>query len=213
MNENDQFPPSNLPPEAQPWRRYLEERFYQLLNVLNANGQDIQGLNRNAASSLEELARQVRLLEEQVQRVNDLYNALPVAFQRTASESNFGLVSSSWNTVAQITFTPPRKGTFMIDASASGQLVSGSTGTNMETEVRLVRGSDTGPATPGLAATPDGVWVNNFITQWGWENIAADPDRPVTISMQIDPVNPASWGSGTGSFVVLSGSATFIPTV
>lgn len=213
MNENDTFPESNLPPESQPWRRALEARFYELINILNANGQDIQGLNRNAASTLEDLAKQVRELEIQVQRVNDLYNALPVAFQRTASASNFGLSSSSWNTVATITFDPPRKGTFMIDAVASGQLVSASTTTNMEVEVRLLRGTDAGPVTPGLAATPDGIWVNNFISQWGWSGVATDPDHPVSISVQIDPVDPASWGSGTGSFVVLSGSATFIPSL
>lgn len=213
MNENDTFPESNLPPESQPWRRALEDRFYELLNILNANGQDIQGLNRNAASTLEELAKQVRELEIQVQRVNDLYNALPVAFQRTSNSTNFPVSSSSWSTIATIVFTPPQKGAFSIDAVASGQLVSSATGTNMEISVRLIQNGSAGPVTPGLAATPDGVWVNNFISQWGWSGVATDPEHPVLVSIQVNAEDFSSWGAGTGSFVVLSGSATFIPSL
>jgi hypothetical protein len=212
MNANDAFPESNLPPESQEWRRSIEQTIYELLNASEGEQLSIQGLNRNAASSLETLAGQIRALSDQVERVEDLYDALPLAIQRTATETNFGLSSSSWNTVATITFTPPKKGVMQISAMASGQLVSGSTTTNMEIEVRLLQGADASPTSPGLPASPDGVWQNNFVSQWGWTSVPCDPETPVVVRAQIDPVTAASWGSGTGSFVALSGFATFVAT-
>jgi hypothetical protein len=211
MNENDQFPPSNLPPESQPWGRKVVDEVYSLLNEATGTGESVQGLNRNTASSLETLAGQIRDLETQVQRVNDLYNALPIPAQQTATETNFGLSSSSWNTVATVTFTPPANGTLLISAIAQGQLVSASTSTNMEIEVRLAQDTSYSPVTPGLAASPDGVWQNNFLSQWAFTVTDVKPDRPVTVSIQIDPVTAASWGTGTGSYVVLVGRSTFIP--
>lgn len=210
MNPEDTFPRRELPPEAQEWGRKVEDALYELSNRVNGNGDATLGLNRNTAASLETLAGQVRTLSDQVTRVNDLYNSLPIAFQRTDTNSGFGLSSAGWNTVASISFVPPSNGTLMVTASMSGQLVSDSTDTNMEIEVRLLRGTGPSPEVPGLPASPDGVWVNNFTTQWGW-SVNADPDRPVVIQAQIDPVTSASWGSGTGSFVVLSGFATFVP--
>lgn len=210
MNPNDVFPKDNLPPEAQAWRREVENEIYTLRNRTLGGDESILGLNRTSAASLETLADQLRLLEDQVQRINDLYNALPIPYQGTQHATNFGLSSSSWNTVASVSFKPPRKGRMFISATLSGQLVSGSTTTNMETAVRLELGSSASPATPGLAASPDGVWVNNFMSQWSWE-IDVDPTREVRVAARIDPVDAASWSAGTGSYAVLVARATFTP--
>lgn len=211
MNPQDAFPPSNLPPESQEWRRAIEDKAYELTNSVVGNGESVQGLNRTSASSLANLSEQLQLLRTQVQRVNDLYNALPIPTQRTDQTSNFGLSSSSWNTVASVTFTSQGRGKLLISAIAQGQLVSGSTSTNMEASVRLVSSGTASPVTPGLAATPDGVWVNNFVSSWNFEATDLYAGSEVTVQFQIDPVDPASWGSGTGSFAVLSCRATFVP--
>lgn len=209
MNSEDSFPNSNLPREAQPWRRDVENAIYELINLAEGNSNSTQGLNRNTAAVMENLGAQVRQLETQIDRVNDVVNSLPVALQATATETNFGLSSAGWNTIARITFNPPARGTLKVSATMSGQLVSGSTSTNMEVEARLLVRSSGSPAIPGLAATPDGIWQNNFVTQWGW-SVNTDPDTPVVVQAQIDPVDASSWGSGTGSSVVLSGYAIFV---
>lgn len=210
MNETDSFPPNGLPPEAQEWRRRVEDNIYQLLSGISGNSDSVQGLNRNAASSLETLAGQVRNLSEQVERVNTLYAALPIPDQKTDTATNFGLPSSGWNTVLSVSFVPPGRGRLIISAIGNGQLVSGSTTTNMEVETRLVCGSNTSPATPGLPASPDGVWQNNFLSSWGFEVDTLGGDATVTVSLQIDPVTAASWASGTGSYAVLSARAVFL---
>lgn len=205
----DIFPRADLPGPAQPWVREVEKRIYQGENGVSSSDQSILGLNRNTASTLETLADQVRELDTQVTRVQELYDALPTANQRTETFLNFGLSSSSWNNIGSITFVPPKRGIFTVSAIASGQLVSGSTSTNMECEFRLSRGGgDTSPVIPGLYATPDGTWVNNFVLNWGW-TVEVAPETPLVITLQADPVDPASWGTGTGSYAVLSGFATF----
>lgn len=209
MNPEDTFPQSNLPADSQAWRRRVEDAIYELINRGQGNSNSTQGLNRNTAANMENLGNQVRQLGTQIQRVNDLYNALPVAYQATSTETNFGLSSAGWNTIARITFNPPARGTLKVSATMSGQLISDSTSTNMEVEARLLLRSSGSPPVPGLAATPDGIWQNNFVTQWGW-SVETDPDRPVVIQAQIDPVDASSWNSGTGSSVVLSGFATFV---
>lgn len=206
----DIFPKADLPGPAQPWAREVEKRIYQGENGVVSSDQSILGLNRNTASTLENLAEQVRELNTQVERVQGLYDALPIAYQRTETFLNFGLSSSSWNSIGSITFVPPRSGRFVVSATASGQLVSDSTSTNMECDFRLSRGSgDTSPVIPGLYATPDGTWVNNFVLNWGW-TVDVTPETPLVITLQADPVTSASWGSGTGSYAVLSGFATFL---
>lgn len=205
----DVFPRRNLPDEAEEWGREVERRVYQGENATNSSDQSISGLNRNTASTLETLADQVTELDTQVTRVQQLYDALPIAFQRTSTFQNFGLSSSSWNSIGSITFTPPGSGTFVVSVTASGQLVSGSTSTNMECDFRLNNGSSQSPVIPGLYASPNGTWVNNFVVNWGW-TVTTAPDTPLTVTLQADPVTAASWGSGTGSYAVLSGFATFV---
>ena len=210
MNPFDVFPRRNLPPESEEWGRFVEDRIYELENQEEAGSQTLQGLNRTSAASLQTLSRQLDNLALQVQAVEDLYNALPVAYQETVTQTNFGLPSSGWNTVATITFIPPREGKFVWSATASGRLVSGSTSTNMEAEYRIIATGYTSAVVPGLYASPDGTWMNNFLVTGGATSGTLDPSgSPLTISLQVDPVTSASWGSGTGSYAVLSGFATF----
>lgn len=62
---SDVFPRSNLPDEAVPWGRAHDERVISLEKGLGAVNQSVQGQNRNSASSLAVIARQIQKLVEQ----------------------------------------------------------------------------------------------------------------------------------------------------
>lgn len=207
---NDVFPRRNLNPEAEEWGREVERRIQQAENREMGTTQSVSGLNRASAANFESLAEQLRLLDLQVQRVDDLYGALPKGDQETSVVSNFAL-TSGWNTVTYVTFYPERAGIMDVSVTAHGQLRSGSTSTNMQAQIRVSVHPGTfqaSPAMPGLAATPDGTWINNMMIGYGW-TVAVDPNIPVNVAVQVFPTDPASWGSGTGSMMTLTAFATF----
>ena len=207
MNPFDIFPRRNLNPEAEEWGRFVEGKIYDLENRDAAGGQSLDGLNRNTAASLADLSGQVQEVAAQVQAVEDLYNALPIAYQQTTAPSNFGL-SSGWNTIASVTFTPPRNGTLSLSATASGQLSSAVSSGNAQVNYRLVRASSASPSVAGWYGAPSGNWVSNFSAAWSW-NASAGPNNEVTIELQANPTAASTWGSGSGSYAVLSVFAVF----
>ena len=199
----DVFPRRNLPPEAEEWGRTVEDRVYQAENRSATSDQSLSGLNRSSAATLENLA-------EQINRVEALYRAIPKATQQTKVETNFAVPGTgTWNTIASVSFTYPEPGTLSLSAIASGQLISPSTSTLMGCNYRIVAtGLPPSHVAPGLYATPGGTWVNNFMLSWGWA-IPISGSSAVTVSLQANPQDGASWGGGTGSYAVLSVFGTF----
>lgn len=212
MSVFDTFPPKNLSPEASEWGREVENRIFQLANGNKAGDQTLIGLNRTTASTLETLAAQVRTLgeqvtrlNEQVTRVNDAYAALPSPVQSSVNPTNFGVGSSGvWNTIATATVTAPKSGTLRVTATGTGMLRSPSTSTNMELSARLVIDAGSPSATiPGNFESPDGTWRNSFFVPWGW-TVGVSSGQVVSVSLQVNPVDAASWPGGTGSYAVLT---------
>lgn len=208
MNTFDVFPRRNLNPEAEPWGREVETRIYSLENQGQTGNQAVSGLNRSSAATLSNLAQQLNDLEEQIERVDNLYKSIPKTAQATAVAQNFGVSSAGWNTIAFVTFPPVGEGTAVISAQAHGQLISSSSSTLMGAQIRLVlNGSDGSTAMPGLPATPYGTWTNNMMVGWGWRIPLTFSSY--TVAVQVLPDDPASWGAGTGSVMVLNATSTF----
>ena len=198
----DVFPLRNLPTDAEEWGRTVEDRIYQAENALSGSKQSLAGLNRATGSTLENLAFQV-------QEVQRLYEAIPVATQRTSTASNFAVpTTAGWNNITAVTMGFPRAGNLSLNAVASGQLVSGGSSTLMTATYRIVANSSASPAIPGLFASPSGTFVNNFMTTWGW-NIAIADGATVTLTLQCRPDDGASWPSGTGSSATLVAYGVF----
>lgn len=196
MSAFDVFPRRNLPDEAEEWGREVETRISNAELASSVSGKSISGLNRTTASSLDTLAYQVG----EIKRLQD---SIPVAQQRTAQATNFGLPSSGWNTIATTSFVVSGDGYLSVTAVASGQLVS-STGPGLKTcEYRLVAGSDASAVIDGLFASPSGTWVNNFMVTWAW-GISPPANSAVNISLQARPADTSSWGAGSGSYAVLT---------
>ena len=198
----DVFPLRNLPTDAEEWGRKVEERIYQAENRVASSGQSLSGLNRATGSTLDNLAYQIG----EVQR---LYDLIPVAYQRTSTQTGFSVpVTGAWSTIASTTLTLSKAGIYSVTAVASGQLVSGGTPSLVDASYRLVANGSASSVIPGLAATPTGTWVNNFMATWGWV-IPVTVGSPVTISLECNPADAAVWPGGTGSYAVLSTFGTF----
>lgn len=205
MSVFDAFPPKNLSPESSQWGREVEARIFQLAYGNKAGDQSITGLNRTTAATLETLSDQVEILAEQVERVNEAYAALPSPVQASVNPTNFGVGSSGvWNTIATASISAPKAGTLRLSAVGSGMLRSPSTSTNMELSARLViNGGSPSATVPGNFESPDGTWRNSFFVPWGWSRTVS-PGETISVSLQVNPVDAASWPGGTGSYAVLT---------
>lgn len=102
MTRRDVFPKSNLPPEAVPWGRELENRV-KILEVDNeAARQELKNGNRTTAAVTADLARQLNTLEDFLEDLEGLFRAIPKTFTLTNRETNFA-ASENWVTVSSIT--------------------------------------------------------------------------------------------------------------
>lgn len=205
MNLYDTFPPRNLSPESTEWGRRVEEVLFSLANGNASSSQSVSGLNRTTASSLEDLARQLRDLDTQVKRIDEANRNLPAVVQGISNPSNFAVpVSGGWNTVASVSVVAPKAGTMRVSVIGSGMLRSPSTSTNMEASARVVLDTLVSPAIPGNFESPDGVWRNSFYVPWGWNVSPISAGQTLTFSLQVNPVDGASWPGGSGSYAILS---------
>lgn len=197
-NPGDIFPRRNLPGTAEEWGRTVESRIQQAeREALSVMGQT-SGLNRNTASNLQELARQVLELEA-------IYKAIPKPAQVTAQATGFGL-GAGWNTIVTATIPVPA-GVSKVDllAVGSGQLVSGTT-TGSQYRLEFV-GVGTSPATPGIWQA-EGEFRTIMAPSYSWQaNVT--PGANLSVRFQAQPNETAPYSPNAGSYAVLSLLATF----
>ncbi len=208
MNTFDTFPRRNLPPESEPWGRAVEDEIYRLENGNVETDQSVNGLNRNTAATLQDLAKQVSRLDEQVVRLNNLYNQLPKGSQATSNQSNFAVLGSGWRNIASVRFTASATGRFSISANAVGRLQTTSTTGNFEVSYRLVSKSSVSPSTPGIPWNFAGAWQNTFSLSWGWEFTVTETES-VEVAIQANPVDPANWPASSQTYATLQADASF----
>lgn len=195
---SDVFPRRNLPPEAEEWGREVEERYFQIENLISGLGQSFAGLDRSSTSIQDNLGLQIR-------QVMNLYNALPVTRQGRASVSGFG-VPTGWNTVASTTIPFVEAGTFSLAATASGQLARSDSGLQTCSFRLQLSSGQTSPEVPGAFAFSGGAGVNNFLVNYGW-TVPVSAGTNLTVSLQANPSE--AWPGGTTSYAVLTAFGTF----
>lgn len=72
INPNDVFPPSSQPnEEAAKWARVTQERLVELEKAVLAADGSLQGINRNIAASLSNIAEQIVQLQQQAKRIQE----------------------------------------------------------------------------------------------------------------------------------------------
>jgi hypothetical protein len=125
MQVDDVFPRRNLPGEAEVWGRDIEVATKDNARGVAIVSQELAGLNRSTASSLESLARQLDLIAEQQAGIAaaqataaTALAAVPIASLNTASASGF-TPTTSWQTIATTSVSFPAD-----KSTASAQAVS-----------------------------------------------------------------------------------------
>lgn len=128
MTRRDVFPKSNLPPEAVPWGRELENRVKTLEVDNEAARQELKNGNRTTAAVTADLARQLNTLQEFLEELEGLYLAIPKTFTLTNRETNFAS-SENWITVSSITVPMDIESNHVeVSAFATGGMRYGGTG-------------------------------------------------------------------------------------
>lgn len=200
MNPYDTFPPRNLPPEAEPWGRATEDRVRNIEYALTGLGQSVDSQGRSNASSLSDLARQVVILGDTVNRVDRLFRSVPKAAQASDTVRSFGVVGGIENNVLEVSLVSPYTGTAVITASASGQQVG-----SMLNQSVVVRVSCNGDNSPGIGAAMAESRVS-YSAGYSWTKSVSE-GQLINVRLLINPA--VTWPSNALSYAALTMLATF----
>lgn len=209
MNPNDVFPRRNLPGGADAWGRVIEDNIRDLKRAFLGQKENVKSDNRATASTFQELSRQVVRIGEALEDVQAGLRAIPKPVQSLASEANFGL-SGGWNTVASTSITVPEGVTFAsIAAYGSGQVVSETTTSNVETQYRVVvPGIGSQPAAPGPWAVGYGDFRTILLPSYAW-NASVTPGQVLTAQFQVQPEDASAYPPNSKSYAVITLRAIF----
>lgn len=141
----DVFPRRNLPPLAEQWGREVENRVVSSEGSIESLQQSLSGQNRNTASSLSVLARQVSDLLGRVS--HSLSSSDSQSW--TSSQPN----NQPWGPVLDFTLTEARtvSVTFMVEGQARISALGGvASGSSRIAPTLFVNGSRVGPTQPGV---------------------------------------------------------------
>lgn len=103
---SDVFPRSNLPDDAVPWGRAHDDRVIALEATVGSIAQSVQGQNRNSASSLAVIAKQIQKIADQQQILIDQQAELSA--QQTQLSSQQAALTNTVNFLATQTVSDSR---------------------------------------------------------------------------------------------------------
>lgn len=197
----DVFPRRNLG-AGEEWGREVESRVIRTENALGSVSQLLRGENRTSASSLAELGRQINKLE-------DLYLAIPQVSQKSASASGFGL-SGGWQTLVSDSVTVP-EGMHNANVVLYGVLwmrASLGAGTLIQAQSRVLIDGVAGPAfntsadayDPGLGATNAPQYSRTF---------SVSPGGSFAISLQVNPASAPAFPAHGDNYAVITALCSF----
>lgn len=197
----DVFPRRNLG-AGEEWGREMEERVVDTENVLGSLSLVLRGENRTSASSLGEMSRQLKRLE-------DLYDSIPKVTQSTASFTGFGL-GPGWQTAVTDTITVP-DGANRVDVSLFGVLWMRATlaaQTLVQAKSRVIIAGIAGPQfntsadayDPGLGATNAPQFSRSFVVV---------PESTFQVSLQIEPADAAAFPYNAENYAVITSLCSF----
>src|SRR5690606_29397805 len=206
MNPNDVFPPRNLPAPAVPWAREMESRVISLEVGALASGQDLNNSNRTTATVTNELARQLYLLEDFLEDLEELYRSIPKTYQTTNRTAGFAS-SETWVTVNTIPISFPDGSNHVeISAFGAGAMKYADNGTLATLEGRMVIRNGSGPY----------VYADEFYVAGGWMSIlipqntrSLDGEDDFNVEFQVRAADSSAYPADSRNYANLTVIATF----
>lgn len=225
INPDDVFPPRNLPGTAETWGRVVEDREIALEKAYIAQGQSIDGLNRNLAASQQTVAGQIGALTTAQDELSDVVDDLALtqadlvttqaivaekvttlAASRTLSVTGTGAGGASNVTIPSVTIPAPSWATtgYVLPIVAS---ISGTSGVSDATvTVRLsitggpIMGFGSNLGFKALCSGPSFVWtVDQFAGFYQKPTIGTVSGGSLTLTGLYDHTRA---GTTTGSLVL-----------
>lgn len=209
LNPADVYPRRNLPGDADAWGRVIEDEVRDLKRAFLGQKSNVQSDNRATASTFQELARQVVKIEDALEAVQAGLRAIPKPAQAIDASANFGL-TAGWNTVVTTSLTVPEGANFVsLAAYGSGQVVSETTTSNVETQYRVVvPGVGEQPAAPGPWAVGYGDFRTILLPSYAWDT-AVTSGQVLTAQFQVQPEDQSAYPPNAKSYAVITLRATF----
>lgn len=192
----------NLPPDAEPWGRDIENLALGTQSQVEILSQGVQGQNRNTASSLASLGKTILSLQATIA-------SMPITQTVGQRVTGFAL-SSAWTDVASVTVpAPPGRTTASVFCVGNAGAFDMTTGGLTTSYARLVTSYGTvGPEFP--AAKDAGVsQVLNVLSATLTETTSL-PDRTVTATLQLRGLNGAAFPANPANFAQISLLVSFL---
>lgn len=210
MNPKDVFPRRNLPGDSEKWGREVEDRIQDLEYAILGQKTNLNSENRASASTFQELSRQLVALRDNQNALDAAIRAVPKPVQASAATANFSL-GGGWNTVASTSVTvPPGASRAELFVIGSGQVVSNTTTSNVETSYRVnVPGVGASPAAPGPWTQGYGDFRTVLTPSYGWSNLSVTPGSVITAEFQVQPEDASSYPPNPNSYAFITLLATF----
>lgn len=209
MNPNDVFPPRNLPNPSVPWGREIEKRVVDLEKGSQSAKDDLNNGNRTTAAVTSELARQLQSLEEVLEGLEDLYQAIPKTHQQTNRTENFS-ADVQWTTVNTISIVFP-EGSDHVEVSAFG---SGGMSFDHENQGlatlqgRMVIRNGSGPYVQADGFSTVGGWLS-ILTPQNTRSLDRGTTTGFDVEFQVRAEDSASFPAHVDNYANVTVIATF----
>lgn len=209
MNPNDVFPSRNLPNPSVPWGREIEKRVVDLEKGSQSAKDDLSNGNRTTAAVTSELARQLQSLEEVLEGLEDLYQAIPKTHQQTNRTENFS-ADVQWTTVNTISIVFP-EGSDHVEVSAFG---SGGMSFDHENQGlatlqgRMVIRNGSGPYVQADGFSTVGGWLS-ILTPQNTRSLDRGTTTGFDVEFQVRAEDSASFPADADNYANVTVIATF----
>lgn len=199
MAVGDVFPPRNLPPEAVPWARAVEEAIEQRENEGQSQKERSNGQNRSTAATLSDLA-------EKYVQLQALYRAIPKPYVSNVMTTGFGL-TSGWVTVATMTVPVPSGATAVsITSQGSGEFVATGLGDYLIYSRISIQGDEGPQFIPASSAA--GV-ARSVVAPIHGRSFTVSPGGSILVEFQVFAVDYTLYPANAENFASIVTDAVF----
>lgn len=204
INPNDRFPPSNLPTNATPWGRTVQDRLNNVERQTVANMQSLAGMNRLFAAQIENISGQLNAIAEQ-QLINSERVQVYSFIYDVPDGSYFGDIYTDRSGGTSAFFRVGAPGYVDPPAWASGAIVFATSSVNAQAIFK----TDAPSTTLNLFTTPA---VNYPAVGWSWTE-ELRPTEVATLESQSGALWVIPSRSGSRTFSAGVTSLSFCPTL